>query len=137
MRTGWIVAALLFSPALAAADKPCSRADAANAQKSLDRAATWPQMQKAWQDFQHCDNGATEEQFTDALMRMLIDWKSLDALAAAMQKDPQFKAFVVAHLRSPGAKDDLEDVYARAKSRCPKGLDEFCGELADIARPKK
>lgn len=137
MRTGCILAALLISLPLAAADKPCTKADAANAQKSLDRASTWPQMQKAWQDFRHCDVDATSEQFTDALMRILIDWKSLDVLSTTLQKDAPFKEFVFTHLKSPAAKDDLEDVYARAKSRCPRGLEDFCAELAEAARPKK
>jgi hypothetical protein len=131
------LAALLVCANAAAADKPCTPADAANARKILDRAANWAQMHKAWQDFGHCDAEATPDQFTDALLRLIIDWKNVDALAGAMQKDARFKEFVYARLRSPAARDDLEDVYARAKSACPKGLDAFCAELADAARPKK
>ena len=136
MRIVPIVAALLISAPALAADKPCSKADVANAQKALDRASSWPQMQKAWQDYRHCDGDATAEQFTDALMRLIIDWKNVDAFAGAM-KDAQFKSFVHAHLQSPAAKDDLQDVYARAKSRCPAGQDAFCAELAEAAKPKK
>jgi hypothetical protein len=137
MRIVTILAALLLSGPALTADKPCTKADAANAQKSLDRASNWPQMHKAWQEFRHCDADATADQFTDALMRLIIDWKNVDAFAAATEKDAQFKEFVHAHLRSPAAKDDLEDVYARAKTKCPKGLDAFCTELADASRPKK
>ena len=135
MRIVPIVAALLICAPALAADKPCSKADAANAQKALDRASSWPQMQKTWQDFRHCDADATAEQFTDALLRLIIDWKNVDAFAGAM-KDEQFKAFVHAHLQSPAAKDDLQDVYARAKSRCPAGQDAFCAELAEAAKKK-
>jgi hypothetical protein len=137
MRIVTILAALLLSGAALAADKPCTKADAANAQKTLDRASNWAQMHKAWQDFGHCDANATADLFTDALMRLIIDWKDVDAFAGATQKDAQFKEFVHAHLRSPAAKDDLEDVYVRAKTKCPKGLDAFCTELADAAKPKK
>jgi hypothetical protein len=132
-----ILALLSFGAQAFAADKPCSRADAGNAQKALDRASSWPQMHKTWQEFRHCDAQPTDDQFTDALMRLIIDWKNVDAFAGTMQKDAQFKEFVLAHLKSPAAKDDLEDVYSRAKSSCPKGLDAFCAELADTARPKK
>jgi len=131
----FVVALSISGPALAA-DKPCTKADAANAQKALDRASSWPQMQKAWQDYRHCDGDATAEQFTDALMRLIIDWKNVDVFAGAM-KDEQFKSFVHTHLQSPAAKDDLQDVYARAKSRCPAGQDGFCAELAEAAKPKK
>jgi hypothetical protein len=138
MRIVTILAALLLLPGPAfAADKPCTKADAANAQKILDRASSWPQMHQAWKDFRHCDADATADQFTDALMRLIIDWKHVDAFAAATEKDAQFKEFVHAHLGRPAAKDDLEDVYARAKTKCPKGLDAFCTELAEAAKPKK
>jgi hypothetical protein len=137
MRIVTILAAVLLSGSAIAADKQCTKADAANAQKSLDRASNWGQMHKAWQDFRHCDVDATADQFTDALMRLIIDWKNVDAFAGAVEKDAQFKEFVHARLRSPASKDDAEDVYARAKSKCPKGLDAFCAELAAAANPKK
>ena len=137
MRRVAILACLILSAPAFAADKPCSKADAGNAQKALDRASSWPQMHKTWQEFRHCEAQPTADQFTDALMRLIIDWKNVDAFAGAMQKDAQFREFVHAHLKSPAAKDDLEDVYSRAKSSCPKGLDAFCAELADAAKPKK
>lgn len=137
MRIVTLAAALLLATPAFAADKPCGKADAANAQKSLDRAANWAQMHKAWQDFRHCDADATAEQFTDALMRLIIDWKNVDAFAGTVQKDAEFKKFVHRHLQSPAAKDDLEDVYARARTKCPSGQDAFCAELAEVAKPKK
>jgi hypothetical protein len=130
-------AVLAFAGAAAATDKPCTRADAANAAKALDRVASWAQMYGAWQEFGHCDAGATADQYTDSLMRLIVDWKNVDAFAGTVGKDAKFKQFVHAHLRSPAAKDDLEDVYSRARAQCPAGLDAFCAELADVARPKK
>jgi hypothetical protein len=137
MRIPMGLAALLFASAAVAADKPCTKPDAANAQKTLDRASTWAQMHKAWQDFGHCDADATADQFTDALMRLIVDWKNVDAFSGLMQKDARFKEFVYVHLRSPAAQDDVDDVYSRARTSCPKGLDAFCAELADAAKPKK
>jgi hypothetical protein len=136
MRFAILLLALLLSAGASAADKPCTKADAGNALKTLDRVSSWPQMQKAWQDYRHCDSEATGEQFTDVLLRLVIDWKNVDAFAAAM-KDAPFREFVHAHLLSPGAKDDLPDVYSRAKSSCPKGQETFCAELAEVAKPKK
>src|ERR1700682_6206435 len=106
MRIVTILAALLLPGPAFAADKPCTKADAANAQKILDRASGWPQMHQAWKDFRHCDVDATADQFTDALMRLIIDWKNVDALAAATEKDAQFKAFGHAHLGRPAAQAD-------------------------------
>jgi hypothetical protein len=136
-RFGIVIATLLALNAAYAADKPCTKADAANAEKAVDRVLNWPQLQKAWQDYRHCDADKVAENFTDAVMRMMVDWKAMDALAAAMQKDPEYKAFIYTHINSPAAKDDHEMVYSRARTGCPKGLDEFCAELADTVKPKK
>ena len=131
-----VLACLAISGAHAA-DKPCTKADAANAERAVDRVLNWPQLQKAWQDYRHCDTDKVAENFTDAVMRLMVDWKAMDSFAAAMQKDPEYKAFIYAHINSPAAKDDHEMVYSRARTGCPKGLDEFCAELADTVKPKK
>ena len=131
------VLACIAVGAAQAADKPCTKADAANAEKAIERVLNWPQLQKAWQDYRHCDTGTVADGYTDALMRMTVDWKGIDSLAASMQKDPQYKEFVYAHIKSPAAKDDHEMVYSRVRTGCPKGLDEFCAELADAVKPAK
>jgi hypothetical protein len=129
-------AVLLVAGAAIAADKPCTKADAAAAEKSIDRVSTWPQLHKAWQDYRHCDKNSIEELYTDALLRLMVDWKNVEALAGTMEKDAQYKEFVYAHLRSPAAKDDLDAVYSRAKASCPKGQEAFCAELAEAAKKK-
>lgn len=134
----WIAAvACLGLNAAHAADKPCTKTDAANAEKAIDRVLGWPQLQKAWQDYKHCDTGAVADLYTDALMRLMTDWKGMDALASSMQKDAQYKEFLYAHIKSPAAKDDYAMVYSRARTGCPKDLDEFCAELADTVKPSK
>jgi len=138
MKTARVLTAALSCLALQgaqAADKPCSKADAATAEKAIDRVLNWPQLQKAWQDYRHCDTDKVAENYTDTVMRMMVDWKGIDSLAAAMQKDSQYKEFIYAHVKSPAAKDDHELVYSRARTGCPKGLDEFCAELADAVKP--
>jgi hypothetical protein len=128
-------ASCLALHAAQAADKPCSKADAANAEKAVDKVLNWPQLHKAWQDYRHCDTGTVADNYTDALMRMMVDWKGMDSLATAMHKDAQYKEFIYAHMKSPAAKDDHAMVYSRARTGCPKGLDEFCAELADTVKP--
>jgi hypothetical protein len=118
-----------------AADKSCTRPDIANAQRSIDKVVSWSQLRKAWGDFKQCDTGDIADQFTDALLRMVVEWKNVDELATATAKDPDYKAFVIAHLQSPAAKDDQPTVYARAKKECPKTLDAFCADLADAVKP--
>jgi hypothetical protein len=129
-----VVAGFLVATGAWGADRACSKSDGANAQKAIDRVMTWPQLQKAQKDFGHCDAGAVSDAYSDALLRMLVDWQDIPALAAAMG-DPAFKQFALSHLRS-ASKEDRDAVYSRAKASCPAGQDAFCGEIADAAKGK-
>lgn len=117
---------------LHAADKQCSPAEASRAQKAVDNVMTWGQLNKAWKDWRQCDTGEVADTYTDAMLRLLVDWKNVDAFADNM-KDPEYKSFVEAHLKSPAAKDDLAAIRSRAKMSCPKGQDALCKDLATIA----
>ena len=121
----------LFIAVAYGADKPCSPADSAKAKKVIDSVVTWPQLRKSWVDFRHCDTGEVADLYTDAILRLTVDWKDAAVLASDAQKDVNYKAFLFEHLKSPAAKDDRETVRSRAKTMCPKGEDMFCGDLAD------
>jgi hypothetical protein len=131
MRIPVIVAAVLLSASVSAgaADRPCSKADAAAASKAIDRVVGWEQLHKAWRDWRHCDSGEDADVFTDAVLRLAVDWKSPQELAHAMRDDPGYRDFVLAHLKGAG-KDDRDAVYSRAKASCPAGEAPFCGEIA-------
>ena len=118
-----------------AADKPCTKADVANAEKAIERSNNWNQLYRSWQDYRHCDTGAVADGYTDSLMRLMVEWKGVDTLAAAMQKDPEFKEWVLARLKSPAAKDDQPTIYSRAMSSCPKAMDALCAEIAESVKP--
>lgn len=128
-----LFATLAFAGA-AHAQKACSKADEAAAGKAIDRIGSWATLNATWKSYRHCDTGAVGEQFTEALLRLVIDWKSVNQLADAMAKEPDYKAFVIAHLKSKEAEGDAVDVYSRTKSNCPKGLDAFCKEIGSAVR---
>jgi hypothetical protein len=137
MKSRYVLASLLafaLCASVHAADKPCSKADAATAEKAIDRVVNWGQLHKAYVDYRHCDADAVGEVYTDALLRLAVEWKNVPAFADAMNKDAGFKEFVHKHLLSPAAKDDRESVYSRAKSSCPKGMDAFCADLAAVVK---
>jgi len=129
-----IFAAVAIFGTAQAADKTCTRADIGNAQRAIDAIVTWPQLRKAWADYKHCDTGDIADQYTDALLRLAVAWKNGDTLAADAEKDPGYKAFIVAHLKSPAAKDDLPSIKGRLKSSCPKGHEAFCTEMGDALK---
>jgi hypothetical protein len=74
--------------------------------------------------------------FTDAMLRMLVDWKNVDVLADTM-KDADYKGFIEAHLASPAAKDDIVMIRSRATRSCPKGQDAFCKTIAAATETAK
>jgi hypothetical protein len=135
MRMPWLLAAILAMPCLdaAAQDKPCSKADAARAEKAVERVNTWPQMRKAWQDLRQCDSGPVSDAFTETFVRLLVQWKEVDAMAASMN-DAAFKAFMEKHLKDPAARDDLDSIYSRTKSSCPATQEAFCTQLGDFVK---
>ena len=140
MRLSRVALSLAFLAVIAsaqAADKPCTPADKAKAEKNIDNVVAWAQMYKAYVDFAHCDTAEVADLYTDALLRLIVEWKNVDAFGAAMQKDAQFKEFVYAHLRSPAAKDDRSAIYSRCSQGCPKGMDAFCAELGAVVNPPK
>lgn len=139
MRRAAALAPVLLAAGLAALaqDKPCGPADVAAAEKAVDNIVSWAQLHSTFRDFRHCDRGAVDELFTDAVLRLTVEWKNVDDFADAMRKDAAFKAFVFKHLGSPAARDDLESVYSRAKASCPPNQAAFCEELAEVAKPAK
>jgi len=120
----------------AAADKPCTKPDQQRAMKAIDAVVTWQQLYKSWQDFGHCDTGGdVSDQFADALLRLVVDWKNVPTFSAAVAKDAGYKAFVLQHLKA-ATKDDRDAVYSRAKTLCPTGEDAFCAELGEVVKPQ-
>jgi hypothetical protein len=128
-----LIAFAVIGAAAHAQQKPCSPAEAKQAEQAIDRVSTWPQLQKAFKDFRHCDKGAVAEVYTETIVRLAVEWKNVDGFVAEMQ-NPDFKGFVFAHLRSPAAKPELESVYSRAKASCPAKHETFCAELAEVAK---
>ncbi|MBC8023881.1 MAG: hypothetical protein H7Y14_12215 [Burkholderiales bacterium] len=124
-----LLAACIAVAGAQAADKPCPPADAAKAEKAIDNVVAWPQLHKAWRDWRHCDTGAVADVYTDAILRLMVEWKNVEALAEPL-KDAEYKAFIHKHLKSPAAKDDQSSIRSRASQSCPKGQDALCADIA-------
>lgn len=115
--------------------KSCSRADAQAAEKAIERVVLWSQLYKTWQDYAHCSTGLLEENFTDAVLRLAVEWKDVHIVAADVQKSPEYKKFLHTHLTSLMAMNDRPSVHSRATQSCPPKLDAFCTELAEVVKP--
>ena len=129
------VALLAAALGAAAQDKACPPADEKKAEAAIDRVVNWDLLYKSWQEYRHCDKGSVGEGFTEALMRLIVDWKQVDVLAKQVEASREYRDFVHRHIDSPAAKGDVDSIYSRATKSCPKGLDSFCKDIATTAKP--
>jgi len=128
------LAGLVAAALPAYAQKECTKAEATAAERAIDRVTTYPTLNKAWKDYRHCDKGAVDELFTDAILRLMVEWKNVETVALDT-RDPEYKQFIHRHLQSEYAKDDRESIYSRAKGSCPMTQGAFCAELMEVVKP--
>ena len=126
------IACLVASFPAAAQDKACSKGDAAKAEKTVDNVTSFAQLHKAWQDWKHCDTGTVAEVYTDAVFRLLVDWKGMDGLASTTNASADYKKWVLARVKT-GSKEDRAAIFSRAKTSCPRGQDALCADLIAAA----
>ena len=126
------LAALACTPALA--QKECSKAESAAAEKAVDRVVNYPGLLKAYRDYGHCDQAPVSEIFTDAILRLMVEWKDVDTVAQDMGRDAAYKKFIYKHLQSPAAKEDRQAIFSRAKASCPMTQGQFCAELIEVVK---
>ena len=122
-------AAFLLSAAVlpaAAADLPCSAAD-----KAIDGVTSWAALQKAVQDYGHCDKGPTADAFTEAILRVVISgWKQVGDAGPILDKDAAFRDWLDRRLSSPSlSTQDSGEIRDLAKGSCPKGQQKVCDRL--------
>ena len=115
------------------AQKVCTKAESAAAEKAVDKVVTYANLKQAWKDYGHCDTGTVEEIFTDAVLRLMVEWKNVDTIAYDVQHDPDYKKFIHHHLVI-AAKEDRTSVYSRAKGSCPLTQGAFCDELVEVLK---
>lgn len=135
LRGALAACALVLACGAQAQSRPCGDAEAKKAEQAVERVVNWQQLHKAWQDFGHCDSGALDDVFTDAVLRLMVEWRNVEGLAGPAQQDPKYKAFIHRHVLSPMARPDHPSLYSRAKASCPTGLEAFCAELAELVKP--
>jgi hypothetical protein len=121
-------AAILLAALLPAAaqEKPCDGAG-----KAFDAVTSWHALQKAVQDFGHCDKGATGEIVTEAVLRVVIGgWPKVGEAGPILEKDAAFKKWLERKLSSTDLPtQDSAEIRDLAKSSCPKGQGKVCGEI--------
>jgi hypothetical protein len=134
-RSAALLALCLAFAAPAIAQKPCSKSDAAAAEKAIDRVLAWPAMHKAWKDYGHCDTGQVADLFTEALLRLIVgNWPKIAELEPSFNSDVPYREWILARIAGGAmAKGDVDDVHDLSQNSCPKSQKRLCDALHEAA----
>jgi hypothetical protein len=130
-----LLALCLAIAAPAMAQKTCTKADSAAAEKAIDRVLAWPAMHKTWKDYGHCDTGQVADLFTEALLRLIVgNWPKIAELEPTFSSDVPYREWILARIAGGAmAKGDVDDVHDLTQNSCPKSQKRLCEALHDAA----
>ena len=131
-------AALLAAIALAAAlelplvqAQTCTSADATAADAMVDHIGSWKDVDDTYRRFRQCDDGSIAEGNSEAIARLLVDkWHTLPELGAQMKRNPKLESFVLRHIDTTLAQDDLDKIAELSTRSCPPGFSRLCEDIA-------
>jgi len=130
-----IVAGALISSlaATAAAGERCTGVE--NASAGLFADSTWATL-RSWRiAFSACENCALGKLVSEYVtVRLAQRWEVLADLEHDIEKDPQFRDFVLRHIDVTSDPEDLNAIVRNATQRCPEKSAALCGAIAQAAR---
>jgi hypothetical protein len=115
-----------------ATQRVCTDVEAEHAQREADQIKDWGSLYRSFKRFSHCDQGATGEQYSDSVSRLLVhDWKHLDALLRLTASDRGFEQFVIRHIDETMSEDEAALVINNARLHCPPEAKRLCRSITD------
>jgi hypothetical protein len=118
---------LLAAPAATA----CTATEAAKAEMHVASQKTWSGLSQAYDRYEHCDDGAVAEGYSNAVGGMLSQrWGEIVKLGSLVEKHPSFRSFVLGHLDETVHHEVLDTIKHNAEHACPQGLFVLCAEIS-------
>jgi hypothetical protein len=94
----------------------------------------WKVLHGHFQLYGACDDGAVAEGYSEDVVALLAKaWPLLPDLASLARSDPTFLDFVLAHIDSSPAAEDLAKVRVNADRHCPRGHKGLCKRISERA----
>jgi hypothetical protein len=119
--------------------KECTKMEAFAAESVVDYLNSWKEIYKAFKEFGHCDDGAIEEGFDEAISVQWADqWKTLPEMIKYTKEDTEFIIFIYKRIGTETVPfDRWEIIVNKAKADCPKIAQEFCNEIIKTENEKR
>lgn len=118
-----------------AQEKPCTKADAIEAESSVSKLRNWEDIYKSFKRFRHCDDGAIAEGYSDSVVRMLAHrWNELESLIKRTSSDKDFYTFMLRHIDATADKSEIEKIIINSSKHCPDSASVMCSAIEETAR---
>ena len=129
-----LLACLWAASGAQAQSRLCPQADADAAESSVDDIKDWKDVDLMYRRYRRCDEGSISEGTSAAIARILTQrWSELPTLAALAGSEPGLRPFVLNHINSTLATQDLDQIASSAASSCPAGAATLCRQIRKAA----
>lgn len=114
----------------AAANHPCTRAQAQKAEAEVDRLKTWHAIYLSFTRYANCDDGAIAEGYSESVAQLLANqWQDLEELEKLTSKNREFYDFVLGHIDESISADESRSIGQNARSHCPASGKMLCQSI--------
>ena len=118
------------TPNAIAATSQCTQAQAIAAENESSSAESWLSLYKSFNSFEHCDDGAIAEGYSEAVARLFtLEWRSFHVMRNYVRKNKRFERFLLRHIDGSWSIKQVEIVTEHAKQRCLYKDRQFCAQI--------
>lgn len=118
---------VLLSDANASEKKQCTQEEAFQAESEANTLKDWDSVYRSFRRFEHCDDGAISEGYSDTIGRQLAhDWEHFLRLNEICSSDKRFERFILKHVNSTMRANVWEIIINNTRLRCPSKAERLC-----------
>jgi len=136
MIVGLMGGMLMCARTMVAEKIKCSPEQVTKMEDDSTRVRSWALLHKMFVVYRACapDDGVIVQGASHSVARLLVDsWSKLPEGAQLMQKDAEFRKFVLAGINATVADDDLKTIKEKSEQACPAGGQGLCAEIEQAA----
>lgn len=133
-----LIVSLVLTASARSEETNCTQEEAVQAETEASKLHDWDDVYRSFGRFQHCDDGAISEGYSDSIGRLLAHhWITLPRLNALASYDESFKRFVIRHIDETIPNDELKVIVVNASTLCPVKCERLCKLIEDAANELK